>query len=426
MKRPTVASLKRVNAENLAGLGAERLAEILVGVANTRPELKRRLRMELAAAQGAEHLALEIDKRLGSLETSRSKVSWRQRATFVRDLDALRDLIAGRLAPLDRDAALARLWLFMDVATRVNLRVRDRDGSMAAVFERAAGDIGALLREADGTAAAEALASAVTRNPGGWTAWLPLALEGAPPGLAQAALRSLSARAGATAAWLPVIRGLADAAGDADAYRSTFTAEALRTPPVAAEVAERLLRAERIEEAGRVLEAAAAKPPARGWTGARARPAEPDYDWETAWIEYLDRSGQGEAAQAARWESFERTLSAERAKAFTRRLSGFDDVEAEGRAFERAAAHEDFQRGLQFLMDWPALPEAARMIQDRADDLGVDDDLTQLWAAKLRGRHPGAAHLLLRRAAAAAFRRRDFATCDRLTQEADSIALPEG
>lgn len=426
MKRPTVASLKRVNAENLVGLGAERLAEILVGVANTRPELKRRLRMELAAAQGAEHLAVEVDKRLASLETSRSKVSWRQRATFVRDLDALRDLIAGRLGPLDREVALARMWLFMDVAARVNLRVRDRDGSMAAVFDRAAGDVGALLREADETAAAGALASAVTRNPAGWAGWLPLTLEGAPPTLAQAALRGLRAREGATAAWLPVVRALADAAGDADAYRSTFTAEALRSPSVAAEVGERLLRAGRVEEAGRVLQAAAAKPAGRGWTGAKPRSVEPDYDWETAWIEYLDRSGQGEAAQQARWASFERTLSAERAKAFTRRLSGFDDVEAEGRAFERAAAHEDFQRGLQFLMDWPALPEAARMIQDRAEDVVADGELAQLWAAKLRTRHPAAAHLLLRKAAAAAFRRRDFATCDRLTQEADSIALPEG
>ncbi|HVI33892.1 DUF6880 family protein [Phenylobacterium sp.] len=423
MKRPTVASLKKVTAENLAGLGAERLAEILVGVANTRPELKRRLRMELAAAQGAEHLALEIDKRLGSLETSRSKVSWRQRATFIRDLDALRDLIASRLGPLDRDAALSRMWLFVDVASRVNLRVRDRDGSMAAVFDRAASDVGALLRETEATAAAEALASAVARHPAGWAGWLPRVLEGAPPDLAQAALRSLSARQGATAAWLPLIRALADAADDADAYRSTFTAEALRTPSVAAEVAERLLRADRVEEAGQVLEAAAAKP-GRGWTGARSRPAEPDYDWETAWIEYLDRSGQGEVAQQARWASFERTLSAERAKAFTRRLSGFDDVEAEGRAFERAAAHEDFQRGLQFLMDWPALPEAARMIQDRAEEIRVEDELAQLWAAKLRIRHPAAAHLLLRKAAAAAFRRRDFATCDRLTQEADSIVLP--
>jgi hypothetical protein len=79
MKRPTVASLKKVTPENLAGLGVERLAEILVAVADTRPEVKRRLRMELAAEQAADHLSAEIDRRLGRLETARTTVSWCQR-----------------------------------------------------------------------------------------------------------------------------------------------------------------------------------------------------------------------------------------------------------------------------------------------------------------------------------------------------------
>jgi hypothetical protein len=118
MKLPTTASLKKVSPENLARLGAERLAEILVEAADTRPDLKRRLRMELAAEQGADHLALEIDKRLASLETSRGKVSWRKRASFVGDLDTLRTLISERLAGLDPAMALARMWLFMDLARR--------------------------------------------------------------------------------------------------------------------------------------------------------------------------------------------------------------------------------------------------------------------------------------------------------------------
>ena len=106
MKRPTVASLKRVNAENLKALGAQRLADMLIAAAAGRPELKRHLRMELAAAQGAEHLAVEVDKRLGALETSQSKVSWRQRQSFVKGFEGLRALIAGRLAELDPPMAL--------------------------------------------------------------------------------------------------------------------------------------------------------------------------------------------------------------------------------------------------------------------------------------------------------------------------------
>jgi hypothetical protein len=78
MKKPTAASLKKVTPQNLAKLGADRLAEILIETAQVRPELKRRLRMELAAEQGAEHLVVEVDKRLASLETSRGRIAWRQ------------------------------------------------------------------------------------------------------------------------------------------------------------------------------------------------------------------------------------------------------------------------------------------------------------------------------------------------------------
>ena len=126
-----------------------------------------------------------------------------------------------------------------------------------------------------------------------------------------------------------------------------------------------------------------------------------------------------------RWASFEATLSVERAKAFTRRLADFEDVEAENRAFAIAAGHKDFQRGLAFLMEWPAVAEAGRMIEARPDDIQVTLDQVELWAPKLRQTKPRAAYLLLRKATADAFRRREFTICDRLTHEADAIILPE-
>src|SRR5438046_94665 len=124
MKKPTPASQKKVTPENLERLGAARLAELLAEVAEIRPDLKRRLRMELAAEQGAEHLLVEIDKRLAAFQTSRSKVSWRQRNAFIREVEALRGLIAGRLAELDGSAALERLVALLETARRVKGRVR--------------------------------------------------------------------------------------------------------------------------------------------------------------------------------------------------------------------------------------------------------------------------------------------------------------
>lgn len=418
MKRPTPASLKRVTPENLARLGAERLAEILVEVAGTRAELKRRLRMELAAEQGPEHLLPEIDRRLASLGTSRSAVSWRQRPAFVRDLDGLRDLIAERLAGLDAEAARDRILQFMDLAGRAQARVRDKEGAVAAVFERAAGDVGRLLGGASLDEAGARLAAAIAGAAGSWAGWLPAALKAGPDGLAAATLRYLPERTGP--AWTAVVRRLADAAGEVDLFRATFGADALKTPSIAAEVAARYLRAGRLEPARAILEDAV-RPGLfrRGRSGA----AEPDFAWETVWIDYLEQSGQAEAAQAARWASFERTLSVERAKAITAGLPDFEDVEAEHRIFATAAEHLDPDRGLALLMAWPALPEAARMIEARVGELRLAPEAAQAWAAKLQGRYPQAAHALLRRAAAEAFRRREFATCDRLTEEAEAIAL---
>ena len=64
-KRPTTAK-KSVSAANLAALGADRLADLLMEAGAADPGLKRRLRMELAAEVGAADLALEIDKRMFS------------------------------------------------------------------------------------------------------------------------------------------------------------------------------------------------------------------------------------------------------------------------------------------------------------------------------------------------------------------------
>jgi hypothetical protein len=257
MKRPTTASLKRVNAENLAGLGAERLADIVLAVAKTRPELKRQLRIELAASQGVEHLAVEVDNRLTALEMLTSKVSWRQRPTFLRNLEALRQLIAERMGSLDQGAALERIWRFMNVARRVGARVRDKHGELDILFGRAAEDLGGLVRAIGGEKTSAALVDAIARNPLGWRTWLPIVLRDAPGGLAAATLRSIAGQH--MPEQIVLVRQLADAAGDVDAYRATYLDDSIREPANAAEVANRLMAAGRIAEAGDLLEAAGAR-----------------------------------------------------------------------------------------------------------------------------------------------------------------------
>ena len=82
-------------------------------------------------------------------------------------MDILRGLIVERLAGLDPALAVDRMWLFMDLARRLGRRVRDRDGALAEIFARAAGDIGALAAKADARGPAQ---PSSRRSPGTRTA----------------------------------------------------------------------------------------------------------------------------------------------------------------------------------------------------------------------------------------------------------------
>ena len=336
----------------------------------------------------------------------------------MREIDGLRLLIVERLARLDHVGAAERLWVLMRLAPSTLRRMTDKDGSAADMFGRVAEDLGRMIAPEELSAAAEALATAIATGPMGWAGWLPRLLGSAPAPLAAVALAKVSLQRGAAPGSLTIMRLLATAAGDVDAYVATFPITARATPSVAADIGRRYLAAGRVEEARAVLTTAAPKS-----IGRCGQIAAPDFAWETVWIDYFDHAGDGEAAQALRWGSFERTLSGARLRAFTSRLDDFDDVEAEGRAFIYAARHPDFEAALRLLISWPALPEAGALILARPGDVTASPEDAELWAGKLRARQPAAAQLLLRKAAAAAFRRREFKTCDRLTAEADAIAV---
>lgn len=82
-----MAAKKTVNLENLEGLGARRLAELLLELGEEDAEIKRRLRLELAGEAGAEVIAADIAKRLVALQRARSFIDWQKRRSFVKDID---------------------------------------------------------------------------------------------------------------------------------------------------------------------------------------------------------------------------------------------------------------------------------------------------------------------------------------------------
>ena len=172
-KRPT--GLKRLTPENLARLGVDRLAQMLVEMADDDPIWKRRLKMELAAEVSEGDLAAEIDKRLVSIAASRARVSWRKRPTLIRDLVTLRRTIVDRLAPLDGRLALDRLVGWFSLFRGLVGRVKDPKGELLSVFADAGPELGELASSTyrdGGAPAVSTLAPAIMARPTDWGRWL--------------------------------------------------------------------------------------------------------------------------------------------------------------------------------------------------------------------------------------------------------------
>lgn len=394
-------SRKAVTAANLATLGAERLAAILAEAADEDPDLKRRLRMELAGEVGAEHLAAEVAKRLTAVETRRSRVHWRRYRGFVRDLQLQRSMIAGPLADQDPRLALELMWRFLALTGEVFRLVNDGRGEVEATFRAAADDTGEIVGRAkpDPGDLADRLVELIEADQ-------ELVLDGlAPavlPNLDETGLAALRARletqVAARARPAPRLRRAlqltADAQGDVDGFIAAIPPAEARHPASGAEIGRRLLGAGRVEDALAAL--------ARSAPSASGRGVGPGVvEWEDVFIAALEADGQTELAQDLRWSAFERRLSADRLRAYLRRLPDFDDVEAQDRAMAHAQTYPDFAQALRFLVEWPAPAEAAALVQARSGEIDArDPELAEAAAGLLAARHPLAASLLLRALAA--------------------------
>ncbi|MEP7005942.1 MAG: DUF6880 family protein, partial [Sphingomonas bacterium] len=102
-------------------------------------------------------------------------------------------------------------------------------------------------------------------------------------------------------------------------------------------------------------------------------------------------------AQAFRWACFERSLSPTHLRAYLKKLPDFDDIEAETRAMAHVLGHPSFLTALGFLIEWPALDRANRLVLDRHGELRGDHyDHLNRAADALETRYPLAATLIRR------------------------------
>jgi hypothetical protein len=390
---------------NLADLGPERLAAILLDLSSD-SHVKRVLRLELFAEAGGEGLALEVSKRLATIGKTSSRIHWRKRAAFAKDLDLHRRMIE-RLAEDDPTAALDLMLDFLDLATPVLDRLSQTEGPIGDVFLAARDAIGAIAEKPmpEPIALAERTAKLLATDHHAQMGPLAGALASAMGPQGQAHLRQVletvlavnAKRLGRPdpmgAIYKDALRRLADASGDVDAFEATFAPDLRRTPLVSAEIARRLLAAGRGEDALATLQAGApSEQRGRHQSSLDERSA-----WEEAMLEALDATGHHEDAQKRRWADFEKTLSIPRLRSYLKGLPDFDDVEAEDQAKAVAKRFPRFDMALAFLVSWPDLLAASRLVQARAGEInGADDTLMAEAARRLEGSYPLAATLLLR------------------------------
>lgn len=387
----------RLSAASLIHLGAPRLADLLIEAGAGNPNLKRRLRLELAAEAGPDVLALEIDKRITALAAARTRVSWRKRAELIEDLNAHFRMIVERLSPEAPAEALAVLVRWFDLYPGLAARVKDTRGELPAAFEAAAPDLFALA-EAGGDKALQDLVDALERRPQDYGRWISAAGDALGPVAARRLLDGLDASARKTPAGRNLLRRLADRAGDLDLWLSLVTPEQAGSPDIAADIARRLLNAGRVAEARAALEAPLRPSPLnRRWTfGHNPKEGAPRLTpaWEAASIDVLEAEGNRREAQDLRWTLFERDLAAPVLRDYLARLPDFDDVEALDRAFAHASSHPDFEAAMRLLMDWPAHREAAALVLARPREARQARPMSADWASRLAQRYPEAADIL--------------------------------
>ena len=115
-------------------------------------------------------------------------------------------------------------------------------------------------------------------------------------------------------------------------------------------------------------------------------------------LDVMEALGLKDEAQAFRLECFERMLNSTHLRAYLERLPDFDDVEAESKALEVVAQHQNVHAALSFLVEWPAHERAAQLVLSRNKEIDGDRyELLDPAARVIEGKHPLAA-VLLRRA----------------------------
>lgn len=413
-----MASKTTLNAKNLEALGVEALAALLMEISMGSAASKRRLRLALAGSQSMAEVAREVRKRLSSIARAQTWIDWRRVKTVATDLEVQRRAIVDTIAPSDADEALETMWQLISLASSIFARSDDGNCTLMAVFRQAVEDLGRIAQQAKPHPQhlADRVFSALQADDFGQYDGLIAALS---PALGAVGLDHLKALLTALSkapiekpdpadriaiGWgsggptyqdeilmrhqarmiSGALQNIADAQGDVDEFIAQHSKAARSIGSIATDIARRLMAVGREQEALKAIDASKPNP-------------FDSLSWEQTRAEVLEALGRQDEAQEFRWACFESSLEPEHLRAYLKRLADFDDVEAEEKAFAHAAKFPDVHRALNFLVEWPALDRAAKLVLARKAEIdGHSYEVLTPAADKLAAKYPLAATILLR------------------------------
>ncbi len=376
--------------ETLVALGADKLAKLILDEVQHNAPYKRIITAALAGAKGPDAVAAIIDRRLASLERARGTIDWDKRRAFAADLRATAATIVDELGGADPKAAAERILRFLASAGGVFDRVDDSSGSIGRIYQDAAAALPAtaqrmasddrlhllgrlvpLLLADDHGLIEEAVCGFVSKAAPEELASFDLALRQALPD---------TSPGGGARAWerqerrdriIRARQAIADATRDVDVFMKLEALKPERSRDNLA-VAERLLEGGRGAEALRWV-----RRPNR--PGLRAMDRQ-DLADASGGIDVLERRRIGleiriltaledrQAAQQLRWTTFQATLDVDLLREYVAKLPDFEDEEALEGAFAYVAAHPRRYRALAFLLNWPRLDLASKLVLDHVAD----------------------------------------------------------
>ena len=412
----------------VVGLGANRLAEVLVDHAVQDPGLAQALRLALAAQASEVDLTRILTGEVDAMCARRSFWSDGDDQNLAYEIDRIRVAVARDLLPrAARTAADLHLRLIRLHPT-ITAQVRDSDGVVGSAIEDVVADFGmacAALPAADRRRLpAEVTALLLADDTGVCRRLIRACKDGlGPEGLAEldrlfrAGLDGVGPAGGAQhrGTCLQGMAEVADLQGDVDTFIEVQERAGVQDRAVMP-IAERLVGAGRLDEALQRLEQA---------TGGKQRVDGLD----DLRAEVLDRLCRVDDAQAVRWGVFLRMLSGTMLDAYLERVPAEARPGVTEKAMAAAREHRDAYAALSLLSKL-APDAAAELVFRRLQELSGDVDIVLRPASeRLAVNHPLAAVLLRRRMADAVLARARTQTYDRVVQDllaTEQIAVQVG